>query len=112
MSSSTHDDQSAFSFTEQPLSLTAQRLFKEYPAVITLSDVAKIFDYNVQTARRFYRTGKFPFLTDISHTSERRFNLTDVINYLDSPTPTPFAKKRGRPVGSKNKSKSVPATNA
>ena len=88
---------------------TASLLVSNYPALITQAHLAAIFGQHTQTIRKLARTGKLPF-PDVSLTSsEKRYRLADVISYLENPSPkaTP-EKRRGRPVGSRNKSSHAP----
>lgn len=83
----------------------AELLTATYPPIISQTQVAAIFGQHVQTIRRLARRGRLPF-QDISISEhEKRYRLTDVLAYLETPTSQEQTqeKRRGRPIGSKNK---------
>ena len=91
-------------------SLTSELLVNKYPALISQTEIAEIFGQHVQTVRRLARAGLLPFPNVSIARQEKKYKLEDVINYLEHP-PTPAAqvtKRRGRPVGSRNKEMHVP----
>lgn len=85
---------------------TALRLTAQYSAIITLPQLAEIFGYHQQNLRRLDRLGRLPFVNVAPGMRERRYRLADVIDYIDNPpTPTKQPKKKGKPIGAKNKPK-------
>lgn len=83
-------------------SLTFEHLSKSYPAVITQEQLAEIFGFHVQTIRKMTREGSLQFRNVSFTPAEKRYLLEEVAHYLQNPPTTP-KKRRGRPVGSKNK---------
>ena len=85
-------------------SLTATLLIQQYPALISQDQVAQIFGQHVQTIRRLARAGLLPFQNVSISGLEKKYKLEDIIKYLENPPiATATNKRRGRPVGSKNK---------
>lgn len=83
-------------------STTAQLLTQQYPPIVSASHIAEIFDQHIQTIRRLARAGRLPFANVSLTPSDYRYRLGDVIEYLENP-PAQQKSKRGRPVGSRNK---------
>lgn len=86
----------------------AELLTAQYPPIISQTQIAQIFGQHVQTVRRLARAGQLPFQNISISAAEKRYRLTDVILYLENPSsmraqPQTQEKRRGRPVGSRNK---------
>ena len=87
----------------------AELLTASYPPIVSQTQLAQIFGQHVQTVRRLARAGRLPFQNISISDAEKRYRLTDVIAYLENPSsmqtqPQAQEKRRGRPVGSRNKS--------
>lgn len=84
---------------------TSDLLIGKYSPVISQAELAEIFGQHVQTIRRLGRTGRLPFPNVSISCAEKRYRLSDVLEYLENP---PSLKtKRGRPVGSKNRIEAI-----
>ncbi len=83
---------------------TADLLTATYPPIISQRQIAAIFGQHVQTVRRLARAGRLPFPNVSISDAEKRYRLSDIIAYLENSTQEPVQeKRRGRPVGSRNK---------
>ena len=90
--------------SDNPIPSTSELLLAEYRPVIPEDDLAEIFGKHVQTIRRLRRKGLLPFPNVSITPSEYRYRLSDVLNFLENPPAAQSsAKRRGRPIGSKNR---------
>lgn len=97
--------------TTSSIPTMSELLTASYPPVITQTQIAAIFGQHVQTVRKLARDGRLPFPNVSISGVEKRYRLTDIIAYLETPTPTASVtteKRRGRPVGSRNKPTHAP----
>lgn len=90
------------------MSLTSELLIQQYPAVISQNQVAEIFGQHVQTVRRLARAGRLPFVNVSISGTEKKYRLADIIDYLENPPASQQQKRKGRRVGSKNKTEALP----
>ena len=75
-----------------------------FPNAISLSpiQIAKILNCHVRSVNRGLAEGSLPLKTFTSTSCRKRVLVSDLVAYLDERTLS-GAKKRGRPVGSKNR---------
>ena len=88
---------------DNPIPTTSGLLAAKYPPIISEDVLAEIFGKHVQTVRRLRRSGRLPFVNVSITATEYRYRLSDVLSFIENPPSQSSAKRRGRPIGSKNR---------
>ena len=88
---------------------TSDILIAKYRPLLSERELAEIFGKHVQTLRKMRRAGRLPFANVSLTDAEYQYRLADVLAYLENPLEyrvaqqSSSAKRRGRPVGSRNR---------